>query len=168
MFEGNFQFLTLARSVVETAVAAAARPDASGNGAASADRAGQRGTTYTELLEKVRRQVEQSTPADGKAIVISKGDDRLLDLPGRQGWHFPQDETGSYAGHHPADSASAIAHLESLRRKGAQFLVVPATATWWLEFYADFRRHLEAKYPVLVCRPETCFIFDLRNRAKRH
>ena len=34
---------------------------------------------------------------------------------------------GRYAGHHPADSDEAIAHLTALREAGADFLVIPGT-----------------------------------------
>jgi len=74
--------------------------------------------------------------------VISKGDDELLNLGGRQAWHFPQHEDGTYAGHHLADSAECIAELARLRAKGADFLVIPSTATWWLDHYEAFARYL--------------------------
>jgi hypothetical protein len=160
MHDGNFQFPDLVNAAVEGA--ASARDDRSGNGSGGAGtkigatlapaREAQR---YPELLRTIRRQVEESVAAGARVIVISRGDDRLLDLSGREGWH------------HPADGAAAIAHLEALRAKGGQFLLIPSTAIWWLEFYADFRRHLETNYPVLACRPETCLIFDLRAGAKR-
>lgn len=51
-------------------------------------------------------------------IVVSRGDSDLLNLGGRQAWHFPQTEDGVYAGYYPADSTEAITHLEVLRAKG--------------------------------------------------
>jgi spore maturation protein CgeB/SAM-dependent methyltransferase len=111
--------------------------------------------------QRMREVVHAVLPAGAQVLVISKGDDDLLQLDGRHGWHFPQTAGGVYAGHHPGDSAEAIAHLESLRAKGAQFLLIPATAFWWLEFYADFRRHLESRHPLLAYHVDTCFIFSL-------
>jgi hypothetical protein len=79
--------------------------------------------------------------------VVSKGDEELLELGGgRQGWHFPQSEEGVYAGHYPADSREAILHLEELREKGAQFILFPGTAFWWLERYREFGEHLDSRY----------------------
>ena len=51
-------------------------------------------------------------------------------------------EDGTYAGHHPADSAEAIAHLEALRAKGAEYIVFPQTALWWLDYYDALRELL--------------------------
>ena len=70
---------------------------------------------------------------DGIVVVISKGDDALLEWAGRRGWHFPQDATGGYAGYYPANGRNAIVHLEVLRARGARYLVLPATSAWWLD-----------------------------------
>ena len=58
-------------------------------------------------------------------LVITRGDDALLQLDRREGGHFPQSPTGLYAGHYPADGAAAVAHLEELRAAGAQYLTIP-------------------------------------------
>jgi hypothetical protein len=79
-------------------------------------------------------------------LVISKGDDQLLKFAGRRGWHFPQEDDGTYAGWYPPDSAACIAELERLRARGADFLVIPETARWWLRHYAGFANHLERNY----------------------
>jgi len=59
------------------------------------------------------------------------------------------------------DSREAIAWLEAQRAAGAEYLVFPATATWWLEHYGELRRHLDG-YGRRFSDPETCVIFDLR------
>jgi GT2 family glycosyltransferase len=61
-------------------------------------------------------------------LVVSRGDDQLLVLIGRRAWHFPQNEDGRYSGYHPADSGEALAYLDASRAKGAQYLVLAATA----------------------------------------
>jgi spore maturation protein CgeB len=100
-------------------------------------------------------------PAGASVLVISKGDNDLLELEGRCGWHFPQTAAGVYAGHHPADDAEAIRHLEDLKTRGAGFLLIPAAAFWWLDHYKDFRRHLDSQYRRLACQEDTCLIYDL-------
>jgi len=82
-------------------------------------------------------------------------------LEGRTGWHFPQRDDGVYAGYHPADAAEAITHLEELRARGAQYLLVPRTAFWWLEHYADFSHHLHSQYPLVARQSHVCLIFAL-------
>ena len=74
-------------------------------------------------------------------------------------------EQKMYGGYYPVDSREAIAHLEGLRAKGAQYLLFPATAFWWLDHYQKFRDHLEARYRVLARDESTCIIFDLRESA---
>src|ERR1700693_3028474 len=101
---------------------------------------------YAELVARVRELIESCVPAGATVAVVSKGDADFLRLSGRVGWHFPQTQTGVYAGHHPAGGADAIARLESTREKGATFLVLPATAFWWLDHYSGFMRHVEARY----------------------
>ena len=90
----------------------------------------------------------------------SRGDERLLDLAGRRAWHFPQQD-GVYAGHHPGDSAEAIAQLEALRARGGEFLLFPQTGMWWLEHYTELASHLERSARPVVREQGTCVIYDL-------
>src|SRR5437868_4224083 len=62
-------------------------------------------------------------------------------------------------------SAAAIEHLEELRRRGARYLVFPATGLWWLEHYEDLGRHLDVHYRVALRRDDACLIFDLDSRG---
>jgi GT2 family glycosyltransferase len=103
---------------------------------------------YRRLVGRLRRIVRETVPAGATVMVVSRGDDELVDLGDRAAWHFPQAEHGGYRGAHPRDSAEAIAHLESLRARGGEYLVLPSTAFWWLDHYAGFARHLEER-----CRP---------------
>lgn len=98
------------------------------------------------LVERVQRATRRVVPPDATVVVVSRGDDELVELGDRQGWHFPRTAEGWYAGHHPGDSAEVIAHLEALRDEGGQFLLLPSTAFWWLEYYEGFRQHLDAHY----------------------
>jgi glycosyltransferase involved in cell wall biosynthesis len=104
---------------------------------------------YADLARRLREAVQKAVPPGATVLVVSKGDEQLLRLEGRKGWHFPQDGTGTYAGYHPADSAAAISHLEALRRRGGQYLLLPGTALWWLEHYREFRQHLEQRYRIV-------------------
>jgi GT2 family glycosyltransferase len=101
---------------------------------------------YGRLVESVREAVEQHVPAGAEVLIVSRGDRELIRFASHRAAHFPQDGGGSYAGHHPADSAEAIAQLERLREAGAQFLVFPPTARWWREHYEEFAAHLDRRY----------------------
>jgi hypothetical protein len=72
---------------------------------------------------------------------------------------------GAYCSPAPQDSNEAISRLEAIRDRGAEYLLLPSTAFWWLDHYQEFREHLEARYPVVVRDESTCIIFDLRESA---
>lgn len=117
---------------------------------------------YTDVVERTRAAVRASVPKRARVAVISKGDDELLQLEGREAWHFPQTDTGLYAGFYPEDGTAAVAHLEGLRGKGADFLVIPASAIWWLDHYPELREHLDATCRLVADDPSTCLIYSLR------
>lgn len=116
---------------------------------------------YEELVDRVRDRIRLHVPPGSVVLVASKGDEALVRLDGYRAWHFPQTETGVYAGHYPADSAAAIGHLTDLRSCGAQYLVFPWTARWWLDHYADLARHLNTVHASLVADDGVCLIFEL-------
>jgi hypothetical protein len=115
---------------------------------------------YRSLPARLAAIVRKRLPGNATVLVVSKGDDRLLDLDGRPAWHFPRASDGQYAGYYPQSSLAAIDHLESLRTQGGQYLLLPSTAFWWLEHYAGLRKHLETRYR---CLPDTgpCRIYQL-------
>src|SRR5262249_41254959 len=62
---------------------------------------------YRDMVRRVCRDVSAAVPAGATVLVFSHGDDDLLRLPGRTGWHFPQTAGGVYDKSKPADSARA-------------------------------------------------------------
>jgi GT2 family glycosyltransferase len=116
---------------------------------------------YAQCVRRIRETVRRVLPRDAKVLVVSRGDDALLDLYGREAWHFPQEAGGEYLGYYPPDGLAVIAQLETLRVRGAQFLLFPATALWWLHEYPQFTRHLERQYPAIHEDNEACMIFAL-------
>jgi GT2 family glycosyltransferase len=123
---------------------------------------------YRDLVERIREVVDSELPPDATVLVVSNGDDELLKLgANRRGWHFPQMEDGTYAGYHPGDSGEALAHLEALRERGAEYILFPETADWWLQFYADF---IDVLNPGAddTSRVHTCVVFDLQNTIAGH
>ena len=114
---------------------------------------------YRRLVERIRAEVTDAVPAEASVLVVSRGDRALLELEGRDARHFPQDVAGGYLGHHPHDSDDAVERLESLRTAGADYLVLPSTAHWWLDHYVGFAEHLRGRYPVI--EGDACTIFSL-------
>jgi hypothetical protein len=116
---------------------------------------------YSRLLVEVHVAVRTTVPRGRTVLVVSRGDEQFVRLEGRRGWHFPRHEDGRWAGFHPADAQEAVEHLESLRLQGAQYLVFPETAFWWLDYYGGLKEHLETRYKLLASS-ETCHIYDIR------
>jgi glycosyltransferase involved in cell wall biosynthesis len=103
-----------------------------------------------EVVERVQAFVGESLPDGAHVLVVSRGDEEVVRFAGRHGHHFPQTDEGEYLGHHPANSTDAIAHLESLRARGAEYLLVPATSGWWLEHYGELAAHLERDHELVA------------------
>jgi GT2 family glycosyltransferase len=115
---------------------------------------------YRDLVERIRAVVDRELPPDATVLVVSNGDDDLLELgANRLGWHFPQMQDGTYAGYHPGDSAEAIAHLEALQAKGAEYIVFPETARWWLGYYRELDGVLRSNTSIEIDELGTCVIF---------
>jgi hypothetical protein len=115
---------------------------------------------YGKLIEGVRETANAMVPRNATVLVVSRGDEELLRIGPRRALHFPQDEFGRYAGYHPEDSDAAIAALEQMRARGGEYLLLPSTSFWWLEYYEGLRKHLEQNYPA-VASTEDCMVFEL-------
>jgi GT2 family glycosyltransferase len=129
---------------LEAGVAALQRRlEAAGAQASSEDFTASPSLGYRLKVERLREAVAEAVPAGARVLIVSRGDRELVELEGLDCRHFPQDEAGRYAGFHPRDGAEAVAQLESLREDGAEYLVFPATAYWWLEHYGELAEHLD-------------------------
>ncbi len=132
-----------------------------------------RGTTPDRLADpassvlRIRAFARSTTPEGSTVLVVSRGDPDLVQLRGRQGWHFPQTSDGVYAGHHPATGDEAVDHLDELRKRGAEYLLIPCTAFWWLEHYEELRAHLATHSRLVAYEQDTCLIFALRRSPER-
>jgi glycosyltransferase involved in cell wall biosynthesis len=116
---------------------------------------------YNKLVASVRNIIDRNVPSRANVLVVSKGDQTFLKLNGRHARHFPQDKDGAYAGYNPESSAEAIYHVDCLREQGAQYLVFPKNTQWWLDFYPEFKDHLERHYQKLFDDNSVCIIFAL-------
>jgi GT2 family glycosyltransferase len=117
---------------------------------------------YLNMVARIHELTDRALPPDASVVVVSNGDNKLLDLGGRAACHLPQGAGGAYAGHHPADSVAVIQQLESLREQGKEWLLVPATSSWWLDYYPGLAAYLLKCGSPLVNEPGVCRIFPLR------
>ncbi len=119
------------------------------------------GPDYTRLVTRIRSLARTVLPVNAVVAVISRGDEALVEMEGRIAWHFPRLEDGRWAGYHPADGREAVVHLETARRRGARYLLIPATSLWWLDHYPTFRDHLVETSAPILRRDDACRIFSL-------
>ena len=118
--------------------------------------------SYQQMIRRLRELVRNHVPLEATILVVSRGDDVLLDLWGRTGWHFPQTREGVWAGHHSPNSSAAIIHLEALRARGAKYLLFPSTSLWWLEHYKELAQHLHRRYQLVTHHDATGALYALR------
>ncbi len=118
---------------------------------------------YRRLVERVRETVEQRLPSGSTVAVVSRGDEELVRLSGRTGWHFPNRGDGVWAGFYPGTDAEAVSHLRALRRRGADYLLLPEPAFWWLDHYDGLRVHLDREGEEIM-RTEDLRLFRLNGR----
>ena len=116
--------------------------------------------TYNRLVQRIREIIATALPAGSIVLVVSKGEAQLVEVENKRVWHFPETAGGLYWNGNPADSEDAIAQLEALRAKGAGFLVLPSTESWWLDYYSDFSRHLDKCYSRFL-EDESCIVYEL-------
>src|SRR5207237_1266512 len=99
---------------------------------------GNRDADYDVLVAGAREALLR-VPASARVAVISRGDERLVNLAERTIEHFPGSGELGYAGHYPCDDAEALAWLQASVERGVTHLAVPATSSWWLDFYPGMR-----------------------------
>jgi hypothetical protein len=124
-------------------------------------------TRYARMIGRLHRVIDRHVPTGAVVAIISRGDEHLVTLPGRRGWHFPRTKAGVYLGHHPADSDAALAHLGEVQAGGARYLVIPRTAYWWFDHYHGLDAYLRRAATCVFRDTHTCAIFALPVRRIR-
>jgi GT2 family glycosyltransferase len=119
---------------------------------------------YAQLVDSVRQTLQQALPARSTVLIVSKGDERLLEVEDLCAWHFPRLSDGSWPGHHPADSAEVLAGLEELCAQGAEYIVFPGPTLWWLDFYEELAERLDGH---AIFSNEACAIYSLAEAPQR-
>jgi hypothetical protein len=120
---------------------------------------------HDPLLPAIRALVSSLLPEDAVILVASEGKDDLLDL-GRASWHFPRDDAGRYVPLDEVDDASAVAQLETLRARGARYLLVPSGGSSSLEGRDQLRDYLVRRCRTVAVRERICSIFELGVQAR--
>jgi hypothetical protein len=114
---------------------------------------------YAKLVPRICAVADRVLPEDAHVLVVSRGDDALLRLGRRVVGHFPQ-LGGKWAGFHPATGEEVLEQLGALRADGYEFILFPATAFWWLEYYERLASRLLARGRA-IWHDGDCAIFAL-------
>lgn len=114
---------------------------------------------YTMMVAGVHAIARRVLPTDAVVLVVSGGDEALVDIHRRSGWHFPQTDDGSHAKSRPVDAQDALAQLDDLRQLGARFLLIPATERCWLRDYLGLEQGLLHRGR-RIWDDDTCLIFS--------
>jgi 2-polyprenyl-3-methyl-5-hydroxy-6-metoxy-1,4-benzoquinol methylase len=117
---------------------------------------------YQQLIQRIRDLVRSHVVGGGNVLVLSEGDENLVELHPCRGSHFPQEEDGTYAGYHPLDGPGAVRQLdETIRKNGSQFLLIPQTALWWLVEYRELEEYLNRHGTRVIDQPDICVMYTL-------
>lgn len=111
---------------------------------------------WSDTLDRIARTVRAVVPAGAQLGTVTKWDPTLLHLSGRRGRQFP--DRRQLPDGYPADSATAVDHLERLRAEGLSHLVFTRASFWWLDHY----RGLAARLEQPAHADDDCAIYDLR------
>jgi glycosyltransferase involved in cell wall biosynthesis len=90
------------------------------------------------------REVAMHIPPEAHVVLADEGAFAIDRIGSRKVVPFLERE-GVYWGA-PPDDASAISELERLRAAGASYFVVACPAFWWLNYYDEFRDHLDSHF----------------------
>jgi GT2 family glycosyltransferase len=116
---------------------------------------------YRDYTHRLRSALSTSIPDGSTVLVVSRGDNQLLDIPGVTALHFPQSPDGGYAGHYPEDGVQAEEALRTSRALGAEYLALPCDSTWWLSFYPELDRYLGESARLVLDEDDLVKVFSL-------
>jgi glycosyltransferase involved in cell wall biosynthesis len=117
---------------------------------------------YRDLVERVRRVASVAIPPGARVAVVSRGDDELLSLGAADAEHFPGDDSGAWLGWYPANGEEAAAFLDKAVERRVEYLLLPQTATWWLQRYPELAQRLERDWHELLRDDGTCVVYQRR------
>jgi hypothetical protein len=120
---------------------------------------------YLQIVARTRTLLAQFLPTGATVLVVSKGDDDLIQIERRRGWHYPRADDGGYAYQYPAGGEDAIEEIIRLERRGAHYIAFPATAFWWLHHYPELTEYLRKRCTSVVEDSQTCVVLALEEKT---
>ena len=128
-------------------------------GASAAGASGRQSSDENALLPGMRALVRSLIPEDEEVLVMTGGDDALLDV-GRKARPFP----GAPAGTGSPPRGNGTAELQAARTRGVHYLIVPRTSFRLIQESEHVRAYLE-RCRTVALRDQICAIFELSGDA---
>jgi len=125
------------------------------------------GDQQRRCLPATRALLGNLLPGEEVVLVLSEGDDRLLELE-QPAWHFPHDSSGSHVPLEAGTGAHAVSQLRTLSRNGIRYLVVPATMLWTLGRQPTLATYLDHECRPLARRDRICAVYELRDGSRSY
>lgn len=112
-----------------------------------------------------RALIENLLPDEEIVLVLSEGDERLLDL-GRPAWHFPHDSSGHHVPLEAGTGAHSASQLRTLSRSGTRYLFVPAPMLSALARWPGLKEYLDGECRRLAWRQRIGAVYELRDGSR--
>ncbi len=122
------------------------------------------GVDDDDLSDIIRRRIQTIGRPGEVVLVVSDGDEDLVDVGSHPCWPFPQGRDGGWAGYDPVDGDAAVNHLDAQRARGARYFVLPKRAFSWRYRFPELFEHLEREYQ-RVHQDEYLAVYDLAPQA---
>lgn len=120
--------------------------------------------SWFHRLQQAAGEINAFVPAGDKFILVDDGTWGAQEVfPNNRALPFLECN-GQFWGA-PEDDAAAIAELDRQRCAGVGFIVFAWPAFWWLDHYAEFRRHLDTEFRCAL-KNDRLVIYDLRMPCK--
>jgi hypothetical protein len=116
-------------------------------------------------LPAMRTLLENLLPDEDVVLVLSKGDDSLLNLD-RPAWHFPHDASGRHVPLEADGGRHTVLQLQTLSREGIRYLVVPAAGLSTLMRLSALSAYLNGECRCLAFRWQICVVYELQNGSR--
>jgi hypothetical protein len=119
-------------------------------------------------LKQVRCEIAEieMIPPDATVLVPSKLEAELLKLQGRTVRYLPHFENGAGPKQELRTGYQLVQSLEFQREKGAQYLILSANHSLWLEKYPELQRHLDRSYRRIYGDAHQ-LVYDLTHRINQ-
>jgi glycosyltransferase involved in cell wall biosynthesis len=114
-------------------------------------------------LRRAAKEIKGLIPRGATFILVDEGQWGGGEFAGERHVLPFLERDGQYWGA-PPDDETAIRELDRMRRSGASFLVFAWPAFWWLEYYAEFHRHLCSNFACALAN-DRLVAFDLLSKA---